>query len=46
MVHIGIIGTGNMANSHAENYSKITECKVTACCDVNRESAEIFAKKI
>lgn len=45
MVKIGIIGTGGMANAHAESYKKIKGVKLTACCDISAERATAFAEK-
>ncbi len=45
MVKLAIIGTGNMAASHARAYSKIEDCKVTAACDIVEERAADFARK-
>jgi predicted dehydrogenase len=44
-VRIAIIGTGGMANNHAQRYQEIPGCQVVACADVNRERAEAFAAK-
>jgi predicted dehydrogenase len=45
MIKIGIIGTGGMANAHAEAFSKIKGVKITACCDIKSERAGQFAEK-
>lgn len=45
MVHIGIIGTGSMANSHADAYSKMKGVRLVACCDVDLERGRAFAEK-
>jgi predicted dehydrogenase len=45
MVRIGIIGTGGMANAHADNLSKIKGVRITACCDISEERAAAFAAK-
>ncbi len=45
MIRIGIIGTGGMANMHAEAFSKISGVKLAACCDVVSEKAAAFGKK-
>lgn len=44
MIHLAIIGTGNMAASHAQNYSKMRGVAISACCDVNAERARQFAR--
>ena len=38
-----ILGTGGMANAHAQNFSRIPGVHVVACADVRREQAEAFA---
>ncbi|MBE7062478.1 MAG: Gfo/Idh/MocA family oxidoreductase [Clostridia bacterium] len=43
-IRIGIIGTGNLAAHHAKNYNAIPGVALAACCDLNRERAEEFAK--
>ncbi len=45
MIHIGIVGTGGMANSHAENFARIKGCKVVAGCDVDAERALAFCDR-
>lgn len=45
MVRIGIIGTGGMAQIHAEELSKLAECSVVAACDLNQERLARFADK-
>lgn len=44
-IKIGIIGTGNLANVHATHYKNVPGVKLYACCDLNRERAEAFAKE-
>lgn len=44
-VRLAIIGTGGMANWHAENFKKIRGCRMVAACDVDRERAAAFAAK-
>ena len=44
-VRLAIIGTGGMANNHAQRYQEIPGCQVVACADVSRERAEAFATK-
>lgn len=38
-----ILGTGGMARSHAENFSRIDGVTITACADVNIETSRAFA---
>lgn len=45
MVRFAIIGTGGMANWHAENFNNIRGCKLAACCDVVPGRAAEFAEK-
>jgi len=45
MIKIGIVGTGGMANAHAQAYAAIRGCKVVAACDVIPEAVEAFAEK-
>lgn len=45
MIRIGLIGTGGMANAHANAFRNIDAAQVVACCDVVPERAEDFAKK-
>jgi len=45
MIDIAIVGTGGMANAHANSYRKIRGAKVVACCDIRHEAAEAFAEK-
>ena len=44
-VRLALIGTGGMANWHAENFKKIRGCRIVAACDVDRQRAEAFAEK-
>jgi len=44
MLKLGIIGTGAMANTHAKNFLKIKDVKLTACCDIDRVKVEKYAK--
>jgi predicted dehydrogenase len=39
-----ILGTGSMANAHADAFKAIDGVTLTACVDVNREAANAFAK--
>lgn len=45
IVRLGIIGTGGMANCHAENYRKIPDCTLVAATDVVKDRVEEFCKK-
>lgn len=45
MIKIGIVGSGNMANSHAGELAKISGCRVVAACDVDLSRAQAFAEK-
>lgn len=45
MIRVAIVGTGGMANNHAENFKKIKGCKLVAGVDVNKERAEAFCQK-
>lgn len=44
-VRLAIIGTGGMANVHAQRFRDIRGCHLVAACDINRERAEEFAKR-
>jgi predicted dehydrogenase len=44
-VRVGIIGTGGMANVHAERFREITGCQLVAACDVDAGRAKAFAEK-
>ena len=45
MIKIAIVGTGEMAHSHASGFETIRGCKVVAACDIVQEKAEAFARK-
>lgn len=45
MIRLGIVGTGGMANAHADNFSKIRGVQLAAACDVVPERAQAFAQK-
>ncbi len=45
MIRLAIIGTGGMANGHADAFSKIEGCEVVTCADIVPGRAEEFAKK-
>jgi predicted dehydrogenase len=44
-IRVGIVGTGAMANAHAENFLKISGVSVGACFDVVEERSRAFADK-
>ena len=44
-VRVGIIGTGGMANVHAERFREIAGCQLVAACDVDAGRAKAFAEK-
>ena len=44
-LRLGIIGTGGMANAHAENFLKIDGVVLASCLDVLPERAHAFATK-
>lgn len=45
MIKLGIIGTGGMANSHAQNFSGMKGVTLAACCDIDEKKARAFAAK-
>ncbi|MCY2929590.1 MAG: Gfo/Idh/MocA family oxidoreductase [Planctomycetota bacterium] len=45
MIRLAIIGTGGMANGHADNFSKMKGVRLTACCDIVEGKAREFAAK-
>jgi len=44
-VRLAVIGTGGMANWHAENFRKNPACRLVAACDVDAGRAGAFAEK-
>ena len=44
-VRIGIIGCGQIAQSHLNNYAKIDEAEVVACADILPQAADTTAEK-
>jgi len=44
MIKLGIVGTGSMANLHADNFKNIRGVKIVACCDIVKKKARDFAK--
>jgi predicted dehydrogenase len=45
MIRLAIVGTGGMANMHAEAFNKITSVKMAAVCDVDEARARSFAQR-
>ncbi len=45
MIRLAIIGTGGMANAHAQAFAAIGGCRVVACCDIVPGRARAFADK-
>jgi len=45
MTRVGIIGTGSMANAHAQNYAAMKGVRIVACCDIDPGRARAFARK-
>ena len=45
MIRLGIIGTGGMANCHADNFKNMRGVKLVACCDIVAERAQAFAER-
>lgn len=45
MIHIGIIGSGVMAHTHAEAFSGIRGCVIRACCDTDAARAAELARR-
>lgn len=44
-VRLAIIGTGSMANHHAEQFRETPGCRIVAACDIHPERARAFAAK-
>src|SRR5262245_40426025 len=44
-VRVAIIGTGGMANRHAECYRTVEGCKLVAGCDVDLARAKTYCEK-
>ena len=44
-IRLGILGTGGMANLHAESFKAIHGVELTACMDVDLKRAGAFAKR-
>lgn len=45
MIRLAIVGTGGMANAHADSFKSIRGCRLTAVCDIVPERAKAFAEK-
>jgi predicted dehydrogenase len=45
MIRLGIIGTGGMANTHAESFSPMKGVRLAACCDIDPARARAFASR-
>ncbi|MCG2661007.1 MAG: Gfo/Idh/MocA family oxidoreductase, partial [Kiritimatiellae bacterium] len=45
MIRLAIIGTGGMANGHADSFKAIKGCELAACCDIVPGRAKAFAEK-
>ena len=45
MLRLGVIGTGGMANAHANEFKKLKGVRLVACADVVPERAKAFAEK-
>lgn len=44
-IRLAIIGTGGMANMHAESFARNKACTLAAACDVDAKRAQDFASK-
>lgn len=44
-VRIGMIGAGNIANTHIKNYMQIEDAEVVAICDINPERLKMTAEE-
>ena len=43
---VAIIGTGNISNAHMEGYNSMPDTvELAACCDIDRDKAEAYAKR-
>ena len=45
MIRLAILGTGGMAQRHAEEFQKIEGVELVACADIHLPVAQKFAKK-
>lgn len=44
-IYLGIIGTGGMANAHAEQFKAIRGCKIIAACDIDPVRVKTYSEK-
>lgn len=44
-IRLAIVGTGGMANGHAETFRKMKGCRLVAVCDISEERVKAFAAK-
>lgn len=42
---VGVVGTGGIANLHAQAYQKVGRTRIVACSDLRPEAAEAFAAR-
>ena len=45
VVRLAVIGTGGMANHHAERFSPVPGCKLVAACDIDKDRVKAFCDK-
>jgi predicted dehydrogenase len=45
MIRLAIVGTGGMANFHAERYAQLPDCQVVAGCDIDAAKATSFCAR-
>src|SRR3954451_8154735 len=45
MVHVAIVGLGNIGNVHAGCYKKMKDVKLVAVCDIIKEKADKASKQ-
>mgnify|MGYP000457016907 CR=1 FL=1 len=45
MIRLAIVGTGGMANMHAQSFAAIEGVQVVACCDIDESRVTAFAAK-
>lgn len=45
MLNVAIIGTGGMANFHAQRYTKLDGVTITCACDIDEQRVSEFARK-
>ena len=43
MIKIAILGTGRMAQRHADQLKRMDDVEIAACCDIRKEVADTFA---